>query len=61
MVAARNAAEHEVPLDDEVALLVVHGLLHLLGMDHEEDGEAERMESLEQQLLKRFYRVSPGA
>ena len=61
MVAARNAAEHEVPLDDEVALLVVHGLLHLLGMDHEEDGEAERMEALEQQLLKRFYRVSPGA
>ena len=30
-VAARNAAEHEVSLDDEVALLVVHGLLHLLG------------------------------
>ena len=26
-VAARNAVEHEVPLDDEVALLVVHGLL----------------------------------
>jgi probable rRNA maturation factor len=60
VVAARNAAEHEVPLDDEVALLVVHGLLHLLGMDHEKDAEAERMEALEQQLLKRFYRVSPG-
>ena len=50
-VAARNAAEHEVPLEDEVALLVVHGLLHLLGMDHEDDAEAERMEALEQQLL----------
>ena len=61
MVAARNAAEHEVPLDDEVALLVVHGLLHLLGMDHEDEAEAERMEALEQQLLDRFYRVSPGA
>jgi len=61
VVAARNAAEHEVPLDDEVALLVVHGLLHLLGMDHEEEAEAQRMEALEQQLLKRFYRVSPGA
>jgi probable rRNA maturation factor len=59
-VAARNAAEHEVSLDDEVALLVVHGLLHLLGMDHEKDAEAERMEALEQQLLQRFYRVSQG-
>jgi probable rRNA maturation factor len=61
VVAARNAEEHEVTLDDEVALLVVHGLLHLLGMDHEEDGEAARMEALEQQLLQRFYRASPRA
>ena len=57
-VAARNAVEHEVAFEDEVALLVVHGLLHLLGMDHEEDAEAERMEALEQQLLDRFYRVA---
>ena len=59
-VAARNAVEHEVSLDDEVALLVVHGLLHLLGMDHENDAEAERMEAVEQELLQRFYRVSQG-
>ena len=57
-VASRHAAEHGVPLDDEMALLVVHGLLHLLGMDHEDEAEAERMEALEQQLLRRFYRVS---
>lgn len=60
-VAARNAEEHGVPLDDEIALLVVHGLLHLLGMDHEQDAEAERMEKLERQLLQRYYRVGPGA
>ena len=42
-VAARNAVEHGVTFEDEVALLVVHGLLHLLGMDHEEEAEAERM------------------
>ena len=46
-------------LDDELALLVVHGILHLLGMDHEVDAEAEVMERREQQLLDRFYRVDP--
>jgi probable rRNA maturation factor len=56
-VAARNAEEHGVSLDDELALLVVHGLLHLLGMDHQEDAEAERMEVLEQQLLNSYYRT----
>ncbi len=59
-VAARNALEHEVSFEDEIALLVVHGLLHLLGMDHEDDTEAERMEALEQELLQRFYRVGQG-
>ena len=60
-VAARNAVEHEVSLEDELALLVVHGLLHLLGLDHEDDAEAERMEALEQELLTRYYREQvPG-
>ena len=60
-VSARNADDHQVSVEDEVALLVVHGLLHLLGMDHENEAEAERMEALEQQLLTRFHRVSRGA
>jgi probable rRNA maturation factor len=54
-VAARNAAEHEVGVDDELALLVVHGLLHLLGMDHETAREAEAMELLERELLSRHH------
>jgi probable rRNA maturation factor len=57
-VAARNAVDHGVTLDDETALLVVHGILHLLGMDHEVEAEAERMERREQQLLARYYRVA---
>ncbi len=61
VVAARNAVEHEVSFEDEVALLVVHGLLHLLGMDHENEAQAERMEAVEQQLLTRFHRVDHGA
>jgi len=55
-VAARNAVEHECPLDDELALLVVHGVLHLLGWDHAEDDEAERMEARERELLARHYK-----
>ena len=55
-VAARNAVDHGVGFDDEVALLVVHGLLHLLGMDHGVDHEAQKMERREQELLARFHR-----
>jgi probable rRNA maturation factor len=53
-VAARNAPEHAGTYDDELALLVVHGILHLLGMDHSEDDEAEAMEARERELLARF-------
>ncbi len=55
-VAHRNAPEHAGTYDDEVALLIVHGLLHLLGMDHEDDDEAEAMEEREQALLTKFHR-----
>jgi probable rRNA maturation factor len=58
-VAARNAVDHGVSFDDEIALLVVHGILHLLGMDHANDAEAERMERREQELLERCYRRPP--
>jgi probable rRNA maturation factor len=59
-VAARNAVDHGVGLDDEIALLVVHGLLHLLGMDHIDDGDAEAMERRERDMLVRFHRSSPA-
>jgi probable rRNA maturation factor len=54
-VAYRNAPEHAGNYNDEVALLVVHGLLHLMGMDHQEDEEAEEMEAKERELLARHY------
>ena len=60
-VAAANASEHQSDhhdggVADEIALLVVHGILHLLGMDHMDDAEAEKMESREQELLALFHR-----
>jgi probable rRNA maturation factor len=57
-VAARNAVDHECSFDDEIALLVVHGVLHLLGWDHMVDEEAERMEARERELLARHYQSS---
>jgi len=55
-VAHRNAPGHAGSYDDEIALLLVHGILHLLGMDHQEESEAEEMEALEQELLERHHR-----
>lgn len=50
--AAREAAAMEISLRDHVTHLLVHGILHLLGYDHEEDEDAETMESLEIQILE---------
>jgi len=55
-VAHRNAPEHAGTYEDELALLVVHGILHLVGMDHMEDDEAEAMEKREQELLDAHWR-----
>jgi len=55
-VARRNAPAHAGTYDDELALLVVHGVLHLLGSDHARPDEAEKMERREQELLDRFHR-----
>ena len=51
-----DRAHHRGTLDDELALLVVHGVLHLLGHDHEDDEEAEVMEALEQRILALHHR-----
>jgi probable rRNA maturation factor len=55
-VAARNAAERSRSTDDEVALLVVHGILHVLGMDHAEPEEEAAMFAKQDELLARFHR-----
>jgi probable rRNA maturation factor len=47
----REAAEQGTPFAHHVQHLVVHGLLHLIGYDHETPGEAEDMEALEIQIL----------
>ena len=51
--AARQAAERGIDIADEVRTLLVHGILHLLGYDHERSpAEARRMFGKQRQLLK---------
>ncbi len=49
---AREAAEQGKSFADHLSHLVVHGVLHLLGQDHEEDAQAEEMEALERDILE---------
>jgi probable rRNA maturation factor len=53
-IAARQAPEHDVSVDDEMGLLVVHGILHLLNYDHAEEREAHTMRRRERELLELF-------
>ena len=47
----REAQEQGQPVAEHLAHMAVHGFLHLLGYDHATDGEAERMERLERDIL----------
>ena len=58
---AREAAEEGKSLADHYSHMVVHGLLHILGYDHEMDDEAEIMEALERAILGRMGIADPYA
>lgn len=58
-VAARQATRAGHPPADELALLIVHGVLHLLGHDHAGPLESLRMKRRTRNLLARLYR--PGS
>ncbi|MCI9261005.1 rRNA maturation RNase YbeY [uncultured Adlercreutzia sp.] len=53
-VAEAQSQEYGNSLEQEVSLLLVHGLLHLCGYDHIEDDEAEIMEAREAELLREW-------
>jgi probable rRNA maturation factor len=54
-VAARQAGSHAGTVDDELALLLVHGILHVLGHDHAEDAAAATMRARELALLEAHH------
>jgi probable rRNA maturation factor len=53
-VVAREAREQGKALAAHHAHLLVHGLLHLQGFDHERNAQAERMEAKERSILRRL-------
>ncbi len=59
-VAAAQAPEHAGTLDDELALLVVHGVLHVLGHDHADPAETAVMRGRELALLEAHHWGGPA-
>ena len=60
-VVAAEAEAQGKALEAHFAHMVVHGVLHLLGYDHESGADAETMESLETEILGRFGIGDPYA
>ena len=58
-VAKRQAPEHAGTIDDELALLVVHGILHVLGHDHNEPIARDSMRQKEVELLQKHHWHGP--
>jgi len=59
-VARANAATHAGTFENELALLITHGVLHLLGHDHAEREERDRMWEREKALLGEFWGDLPA-
>ncbi|MBW2650642.1 MAG: rRNA maturation RNase YbeY [Deltaproteobacteria bacterium] len=49
--ALRDAQSGDLSLEDEIDYLMIHGVLHLLGYDHESPGEAEEMKEKEKEVM----------
>jgi probable rRNA maturation factor len=57
----KEADDEQKPFDHHLSHLAVHGFLHLIGYDHENDDDAEAMESLEQEILAQLGIPDPYA
>lgn len=60
-VLEQEAAQQHKPLVDHAAHLIVHGVLHAQGYDHEDDEEAQEMETLETEILHTLGFADPYA
>ena len=55
-MAARQAKEKGLNFEDEIALLLTHGILHLLGYDHYEESAEVEMKKMERILTQRYVK-----
>ena len=60
-VLQREAEEQKKTVEEHAAHLVVHGVLHAQGFDHENDEEAEEMEQLERDIMEALRYPDPYA
>ncbi|MBL7209672.1 MAG: rRNA maturation RNase YbeY [Dehalococcoidia bacterium] len=58
--SVQQAHEQRHRVDQELALLTVHGVLHLLGYDHEQPEESQRMRAKEEEILGKLGAVESG-
>jgi probable rRNA maturation factor len=60
IVAERQASTHAGNFDDEVALLLVHGILHVLGFDHHDEETKTVMRARELAILTKHHWAGPA-
>lgn len=60
-IAARQAEEAECGLDEEIARLILHGLLHVLGWEHDTPRSRRRMLGRQERYLDRYWRSAEAA
>ena len=58
-VAKNQSSTHAGNIEDEFALLVTHGVLHVLGYDHEDERDAIKMQARERELLELHHWQGP--
>ena len=58
-VVSREAQEQHISVEAHYAHLIVHGVLHLQGFDHENDADAETMEALESEIVIKLGYADP--
>lgn len=63
MILLKQAHEHKMEFAEEVSYMVLHGIMHLLGFDHEKDeAEGKRMLALQDQIFEKLWeRPKPPA